>query len=201
MTVSRDEVVLQKPEDIRFLLDVFHTATFCAGSAASYVLRRIAYRAGTYAPGIDDFMWRALHTVREGGSLEAVQTWFSANHAPLQALGYRLQCRRVNAPTETLINWVSEGKGYRGAMLPTRYTKLHAQPGESGKEYQGDVVAHAVGLTVDRLSQSRDEELVLIDPWPGFKGAVDRDKVPPALPSAHRERGYHALTFFWTGWS
>ena len=96
---------------------------------------------------------------------------------------------------------ISEGKGYRGAMLPTRYTKLHSQPGESGKEYQGDALAHAVGLTVDRLAQNRDEELVLIDPWPGCKGAVDRDKVPPALPAAHRERGYHALAFFWTGWS
>ena len=49
--MSRDDVVLQGPEDIRFLVPIFHTANACCGAATAYLLRRIAYRAGAYAPG------------------------------------------------------------------------------------------------------------------------------------------------------
>jgi hypothetical protein len=65
-----------------------------------------------------------------------------------------------------------------------------------------DAVEHAVGITVDRLDAKADEELVMIDPWPGVKGdAHDRAKVPAALELAHKEKNFHALVYFWVGWS
>ena len=87
--MSREEVVLQKPEDARFLVPIFHTATACPGATTAYLLRRIAYRAGAYAPGIQEFMFHELNTSREGGSLEKVQRWFSSRVSMLHQLGYR----------------------------------------------------------------------------------------------------------------
>ncbi|MBA3500659.1 MAG: hypothetical protein H0T65_09815, partial [Deltaproteobacteria bacterium] len=89
--VSREEVVLQRPEDNRFLVPVFHTPNACPGAAPAYLLRRIAYRAGAYAPGIQEFMFHELNTSREGGTLEKVQRWFSTRVSSLHELGYRLQ--------------------------------------------------------------------------------------------------------------
>ena len=76
--VSRDDVVLQRPEDVRFLVEVFHTPSACAGAATAYLLRRIAYRAGAYAPGIQEHMFHELNTATEGGSIEKVHRWFNA---------------------------------------------------------------------------------------------------------------------------
>lgn len=200
--MSREEVVLQKPEDARFLVPVFHTVTACAGAATAYLLRRIAYRAGAYAPGIQEFMFHELNTSREGGSLEKVQRWFATRVSSLHELGYRLQCRRVATPTPALLDWVKDGRGYRGAMLPTNYKKLHPLPGSAGKDVVDDAVAHAVGITIDRLDAAADEDLVMIDPWPGVKGdAKDRAKVHASIESAHRDRNFHALVYYWVGWS
>ncbi|MBL0215776.1 MAG: hypothetical protein IPQ07_18085 [Myxococcales bacterium] len=203
MSVSRDDVVLQKPEEIRFLVPVFHTPTACAGAATAYLLRRIAYRAGAYAPGIQEIIFHELNTSREGGSIEKVQRWFSSRVSSLHELGYRLQCRRVATPTAAVLDWVKAGRGYRGAMLPTNFKKLHPQPGAAGKDSEDDHVLHAVGITMDRLDpKDRDEDLVMIDPWPGMVGdAPDRCKLPAALESAHRDRNFHALVYYWTGWS
>jgi len=199
--VTREDVVLQRPEDVRFLVPVFHTTTACPGAVTAYLLRRLAYRAGAYAPGIQEFIFHELNTSREGGTIERVQRWFAARVTALHELGYRLQCRRVATPTGALVDWVRAGKGYRGAMLPTTYKKLHPQPGAGGADAPDDF-NHAVGLTIDRLDPRGDEELVMIDPWPGVNGeAHDRGKVAPALESAHRERNYHALVYFWIGWS
>ncbi len=199
--MSRDDVVLQRPEDVRFLVQVFHTPTACAGAASAYLLRRIAYRAGAYAPGIQEQIFHELNTSREGGSIEKVQRWFSGRVGSLHELGYRLQCRRVATPTPAILEWVRTGRGYRGAMLPTTYRKLHPMPGSAGKDVVDDTVPHAVGLTVDRIDAKADEELVMIDPWPGVKGDGDKVKVPAALEGAHRDKNYHALVYFWTGWS
>ena len=200
--VARDEVVMQKPEEIRFLVPVFHTPTACAGAVTAYLLRRIAYRAGAYAPGIQEHMFHELNTTREGASIERVQRWFTSHITALHELGYRLQCRRVATPTPAIVDWVAAGKGYRGAMLPTSFHKLHPAPARAG-EGEGDPTAwHAIGLTIDRLDQSTDEELVMIDPWPGLGGGgKDREKISPVLEVAHRERNFHGLIFFWTGWS
>lgn len=204
MSVSRDDVVLQKPEEIRFLVPVFHTSTACAGAATAYLLRRIAYRAGAYAPGIQEIVFHELNTSREGGSIEKVQRWFTSRVTSLHELGYRLQCRRVATPTSAILEWVKAGRGYRGAMLPTSFKKIHPQPGAAGSDDPtGDTVAHAVGVTIDRLDpKDRDEDLVMIDPWPGVVGdAQDRVKLSPALESAHRERNFQALVYYWNGWS
>ena len=199
--MSRDDVVLQGPEDIRFLVPVFHTANACCGAATAYLLRRIAYRAGAYAPGIQEFMFHELNTSREGGTIEKVQRWFNARVSSLHDLGYRLQCRRVATPTAALLDWVRAGKGYRGVMLPTDYKRLHPEPGAAGGEVASDDVQHAVGITIDRLDAKADEDLVMIDPWPGMKGGKERGKVPSGLELAHRARNFHALVYYWVGWS
>jgi hypothetical protein len=202
MTASRDEVVLQGPDDIRFLVPVFHTPTACAGAATAYLLRRIAYRAGAYAPGIQEIIFHELNTSREGGSIEKVQHWFTSRVSSLHELGYRLQCRRVATPTSAILEWVRAGRGYRGAMLPTSFKRLHPEPGAAGEDYPEDAVAHAVGVTIDRLDAKSEEDLVMIDPWPGVAGgAKDRGPVSDALEAAHRERNFHALVYYWVGWS
>jgi hypothetical protein len=200
MSVSRDDVVMQRPEDLRFVVPVFHTWTACAGAATAYLLRRIAYRAGAYAPGIQEIIFHELNTSREGGSIERVQQWFAGRVTSLHELGYRLQCRRVATPTGAILDWVKQGRGYRGAMLPTNYNKLHA-PGAGGKDVVDGAVAHAVGVTIDRLDAKTEEELVMIDPWPGVTGDRDRGKIHAGLEQAHRDRNFHGLVYYWVGWS
>ena len=64
LAVSRDDVVLQRPEDVRYLVPVFHTWNACCGAATAYLLRRIAYRAGAYAPGLQEQLFHELNTSR-----------------------------------------------------------------------------------------------------------------------------------------
>src|SRR5688572_23610058 len=132
LAMSRDDVVVQRPEDVRLLMPIFHTASACAGAATAYLLRRIAYRAGAYAPGIQEHMFHELHNQRDGGTLDRVQHWFATRVSHLHSLGYRLNCRRVATPTPAILEWVKAGKGYRGAMVPTNYKKLHPIPGTAG---------------------------------------------------------------------
>jgi hypothetical protein len=199
--MTRDDVVLQRPEDLRVLMPLFHTSNACCGAATAYLLRRIAYRAGAYAPGIQEHMFHELNTSREGGSIEKVQRWFNSRVANLHELGYRLQCRRVATPTNAVLEWVKQGKGYRGAMLPTDFKRLHPEPGEAGKDTTPEMIQHAVGITMDRLDAKGEEDLVMIDPWPGFGGAKERSKVSPSLELAHRAKQFHALVYYWVGWS
>jgi len=200
--VSREDVVLQRPEDVHFLVQIFHTPSACAGAATAYLLRRIAYRAGAYAPGIQEQIFHELNTSREGGSIEKVQNWFNRRVSSLHELGYRLQCRRVATPTTAILDWVRAGRGYRGAMMPTTYRKLHPATGAAGTQLTDEAIPHAVGITIDRLDARADEDLVMIDPWPGVQGdGRDRARVPAALEAAHRDKQFHALVYFWAGWS
>ena len=200
--MSRDDVVMQGPEDLHFSVPVFHTVNACCGAATAYLLRRIAYCAGAYAPGIQEQIFHELNTSREGGTIEKVQRWFNNHVAMLSSLGYRLQSRRVTMPTPALMEWVRQGRGYRGAMVPTNFRRLHPKPGAGGQDVLEDGVYHAVGLTMDRLEPKGTDEILMIDPWPGVDGAAkDRDRVPPTLELAHKERGLHSLIFFWVGWS
>jgi hypothetical protein len=201
--VSRDDVVVKGPEDFQLLVPVFHTANACCGAATAYLLRRIAYRAGAYAPGIHEHIFHELNTSREGGSIEKVQRWFGARVAIMMELGYRLQCRRVAIPTPALLDWVRQGRGYRGAMLPTNFQRIHPGPGAGGDEALYGNVPHAVGISMEKLGSKVDDELVMIDPWPGVdgSGATDRGKLSPALELAHKERNFHALVYYWVGWS
>lgn len=196
--MENDDAILQKPEDLHLLVPIFHTTSACAGSVTAHLLRRIAYRAGAYAPGIQEQLFHELNIPVDGGSIESVQTWFAIRTKKLTQLGYRLQCRRTTLPTSALLEWVHGGKGYRGAMLPTNFRRLHPTSSGGGVE-------HAVGITVDRLNPGLPntfDELVMIDPWPGIGDAAhDRGKISPHLETAHKERGYHALMFYWIGWS
>ena len=197
--MTRDDVVMQRPEDVRFLVPVFHTSNACCGAATAYLLRRIAYRAGAYAPGIQEqHVPRAQHVARRrhasrrssAGSTAACRRSTSSAIACSAAASRR---RR-----RAILDWVKQGKGYRGAMLPTDFKKLHPQPGAAGEDAGDDMVAHAVGVTIDRLEAKGDEDLVMIDPWPGVGGAKDRGKLSPApreraprqeLPRARRTSG------------
>lgn len=204
--MTREQVVLQRAEDVRFLVPVFHTVNACPGAVTAFLLRRIAYRAGAYAPGIHEHMFHELNSARDGGTLEKVQRWFAARGDTLQRLGYRMQCRRVAMPTAELLAWVKAGRGYRGAMIQTDYKALHPEPGAAGGDVLDAAVWHAVGLTVDRLEASAEEELVMIDPWPGVPSVVgpdvkDRGTVHPNLEAAAKARGFHGLVYFWVGWS
>lgn len=202
--VEKDDAIPQKPEAFHLLVPVFHTVNACPGAVTAHLLRRIAYRAGAYAPGIQEQMFHELNTASDGGTLESVQNWFVQRSKKLAQLGYRLQCKRASVPTPALLDWVKAGKGYRGAMLRTNFKRLHPAPNAGGTSVLEDVVAHAVGLTVDRLDPATDspEELVMIDPWPGIGGdARDRDQISPHLEIAHKERGFQSLLYYWIGWS
>lgn len=195
---TEEDVVLQRAEDVRVTIPIFHTSTSSAGAAAAYLLRRIAYRAGAYAPGIQEYVFFDLANYNVmGGSIDAVQRWFGSKIGDLQELGYRLNARRVAEPTPTILDWVKEGRGYRGALLPTNYGRLHPT-----EPFDAVEPGYAVAVTVDRLEATRDEELIMVDPWPGPKnGAHERINIPADLESAHRENKYNAIIFYWAGWS
>src|SRR5678815_29581 len=111
--MSRDDVVLQRPEDIRFVLPVFHTAGACPGAVTAYLLRRIAYRAGACAPGIQELIFHGLNTSGRGGT-----------------------------DTQVLIAGVKPGRGYRGVMLLTDDALLHPEP-DAADDVRPEQVQHA----------------------------------------------------------
>jgi hypothetical protein len=193
LVVSRDDVVLQRPEDLVFSVPVFHTVNACCGAATAYLLRRIAYRAGSYAPGIQEHLFFDMQGYL-GRSIDTLAEWFKRNVSLFQEIGYRFSARRVAERTSGVLAWVREGAGYRGAVIPVSYKKLH--PGSE----ESEPTPYAVGLGVDRLDGAPKDDVVLVDPWPGV-GVRDRVAVPGALDSAHREGNYHALIFYWAGWS
>jgi len=192
---SVDDAVLAKPEDLRTVLPVPHSQEACAGAATAFVMRRIAYRAGAYAPGIQEFLFHDLSTRGAGRSIDTVSGWLRNNSASLHAMGYRLSGRPVlGEKTEAILGWVKEGKGHRGAVLATDYSRMH--PTEELE------LEHAVGVTYDQIEPGAPEDLVMIDPWPGTKnGARDRASIPAHLDAAHRQRKYAAIILYWAGWS
>jgi hypothetical protein len=172
-------------------LPVPHTMAACAGAVAGAVMRRIAYRAGAYAPGIQEFLWFGLATPSCGRTLEAVDGWLRGASGELHAMGYRLHGRRVlGERTGAVLEWVRDGKGYRGAVLTTDYRTL--RPAE-----RADSFDHAVGLVVEPAGGK--VALVMLDPWPG--AGADRGPVPPNLELAHRQARYGVFAFHWSGWS
>mgnify|MGYP001567257100 FL=1 len=132
-----DDAVIARPEDLQVLIDVQHSESACAGAAAGYLLRSIAYRAGCYAPGIQEVMFFELQSSLNGGSIDAVSRWFGQRAGDLNTLGYRVLARRVTYRTDGILAWVSEGKGFRGAVLATAYGKLHGVT-------SGEDIPHAV---------------------------------------------------------
>jgi hypothetical protein len=181
--VSVDRVESTESADLWPIIPVFRTPTACCGAAAAYILRRIAYRAGAYAPGIDDRIFCELHTWQDGRSIDHVLHWFDRRHAMLGELGYRLKCRCVAMPLPALLTWIRQGVGYRGVVLAS-----------GGHE----ILEHAVGVTFDRLERSADEDLVKIDPWPGSA----RDRVEASgLELPQPDGDVAAVAFHWIGWA
>jgi len=190
-----DDAVPQNPEDLRVVLPLSHTPNACAGAAAGFVMRRIAFRAGAYAPGIQEFLFHQLATPSAGRSLEALSGWMHVHGNDLHAMGYRLQARRaLGHRTDEILSWVKDGHGFRGAVLATEYRRLHpTEPSD---------MPHAVGVTVDRVDAKKGDTLIMVDPWPGTtNGATDRGALSPNLESAHRAQKYAALILFWQGYS
>lgn len=190
---QRDDVVVQGPEPYSAVLPIFHSQTACAGAAMSYLMRRIAYRAGAYAPGIQDVLFHQLHSARHGAEITRVQSWLDGALPGLNQLGYRLQYRWCVQAAPTLATWVKQGRGFRGAVVPTTYRVLHPRS-------LGAPADHAVGMILDRSRPGADEEMLMIDPWPG-KSGLDRAPLSPQLEAAHREHKYWGLMCYWVGWS
>jgi hypothetical protein len=191
----RDDVVLQSPDDVRVRVPVFHTETACPGAVTAYLLRRIAYRAGAYAPGIQEMLFHDLTTPRSGAWLSRVQGWMGAQVDSFHRLGYRVYFKFNTEKTDVLAGWVREGRGHRGVMMATSYHVLHPGPGHAAR-----TIEHAVGLAYDRMPNGREDELVMIDPWPGAN-KPDTVPLPADLDVARREKKFNALAFYWVGWS
>ncbi len=192
---TEDDAVRANPDDLRVVLPIAHSASACAGAATGFLIRRIAYKAGAYAPGIQEFLFHDLTTPGAGRSIDAVTSWMARHTSDLHAMGYRVQAQRVSGErTDTILGWVREGQGFRGALLATEYGRLHPAEGDAS-------VDHAVGVVVDKGESGKDD-LVMIDPWPGTKnGARDRGPLSPKLESAHRALKYGAMIFYWAGYS
>ncbi|MCA9677069.1 MAG: hypothetical protein KC468_07725 [Myxococcales bacterium] len=190
-----DDAVALRPEDLHVVVPLTHSRLACAGAAAAFVIRRIAYRAGAYAPGIQEFLFNQLTTPRAGHSVDAVAEWFAGNLGELHGMGYRVVGRRIYGErTEEILRWIGEGNGFRGALLATDFHQLHPTA-------EGDC-QHAVGVVVDKLEPTGQDELVMADPWPGTQnGARDRDRVSPQLDAAHRSNKYATIIFYWAGYS
>jgi hypothetical protein len=188
---DRDHVL---PTIVRPSIPVHETPTACAGAVASYVFRRIAYRAGAYAPGIDDALFFELHATSHGSVHGEVERWFADRSRELERLGYRLCCRRVTWALPEVARWVCEGRGYRGAVLATSYARLHPHhPGIDAAE----AIVHAVGLTSEPRDPNGDDELVMIDPW----SRATKAYLHSALDLAHRDRDRMTLLCHWRGWA
>jgi hypothetical protein len=193
-----DDAVMLAPENVRVDIPLFHTSEACAGAVTSSLLRRIAFTAGAYAPGIQEHMFFEPNTRSDGGSLSRVEMWFARRLTSLHQMGYRLQSRRITEPTENVLAWVKAGKGYRAAMLPVAYAPLH--PGATASE-----MSFALGVIADVATpQAKADSILALDPWPGV-GNPDRFTLTDAhmkiLDRAHREQKYFSLIFYWVGWS
>jgi hypothetical protein len=186
-----DDVVLLRPATA-IELPVHETPTACAGAAASYVLRRIAYRAGAYAPGIQDEIFDELYTTQQGATLGGVERWFAQRGPALHALGYRVEHDRSASRTRDLVAWIKAGRGHRGAVLATSYAQLHPAPEPRG------AFMHAVGLAVEGCEAGGDGDLVTIDPW--SEVVRTRGELAPALERAHQANACVGLAVCWTGW-
>lgn len=195
-----DDAVIQRPEDTRVEIPLFHTQDACAGAVTSALLRRIAFTAGAFAPGIQEHLFFQPNTLADGSSLGRVESWFGRSADSLHQMGYRLQSRRIMEPTANVLQWVRAGKGYRAAMLPMPYGALHPEAAVTQIKYAVGVIADAHA----HPGKTKSEALVGLDPWPGV-GKPDRfdvtDQVALVLDRAHREEKYFALIFYWVGWS
>lgn len=183
----------------KLVIPVESSRSACSGAVTAYLMRRLAARAGAYAPGIQEHLFFQIGQRPIGANLDSLESWLRSHGGVLTDLGYYIMQRRIAAPTDALGEWVQDGKGYRAAVLSVDGRAL----------YNGDTRSEgdAVGLTLhDATSGIADgalpgdvpsESLVMIDPWPG----VSRVARPPrSLDLAHRAHKYAALLLYWSGY-
>jgi hypothetical protein len=177
----------------KLVIEVETTRHAAAGAAAAYLLRVMAARAGCYAPGLSDRLFRDLQLERNGADVELVARWFDSYGSELARQGYRVLTRRVAFRTPTILGWVEGGLGFRGAVVPTASRILHPEASAAAGGH------HAVALATGDGDPSKPPNgLYMIDPWPG---ATPRSKPPDNLEAAHREKKYAALCLYWAGYS
>ena len=170
-------------EEATLVVEIEPTRSACVGSAAAYLLRKIAANAGSYAPGIEERMFAALERI-EGG-LPSVEGWLWAYQDQLSYLGYQFVSRRVAFRTGGIVDWVGAGRGFRGALLPTDGRMMHPNEVQDGE--------HAVAL----IGSTNGKGVTMIDPWPG----AGEGKVPDNLDAARRVPKWSGLLLFWSGYS
>ena len=168
----------------------------CAGAASVFLMRRLAARAGCYAPGIQEHLFYEMIQGSYGFSLKQVDDWIRLHRGDLVALGYNFLARLGGEQTSDVQAWVADGRGFRGAVLGTNRETLY------GEQLVGSTY-HSVALTYnDPTSGIPDEALgnsvVMVDPWP--HDSIKFLKPPTTLDRAHRDQNYTTLLLFWAGY-
>lgn len=183
-------------EQSKLLIPVETTRSACAGAAAAYLMRRVAARAGSYAPGIQEHLFFQLARRPVGASLDSVMSWFHDQGRTLTSLGYYILTRRIAARTEQLAAWVQDGEGYRAAVLAVDGRALYA-----ARRSEGDAVGLLFHDPTSGIADSaalQSKRVAMVDPWPD----VDTFASPPdTLDGAHRQKKYGAVLLYWSGYA
>ena len=166
-----------------------------AGAEAAYILRRLAARAGAYAPGIQESLFYAIAQNYQGSSLPRVEQWLSANSKQFAHLGYNIVAKLDATPCDKLKTWVDQGMGFRAAVLTVDGRTLYKNSSLPS--------VHAVALVRhDETSGIVDDELehgvVMVD---AMVGRQRFSAVPSTLAHAHYQRKCQTLRMFWAGYS
>jgi hypothetical protein len=164
-----------------------------AGAVAAYLLRRLAARAGAYAPGIQENLFYEIAQNANGSNLDKVERWIASNSGKLSVLGYQFLCRRVAAATEDVIGWIEEGKGYRAAILAVDGTRLYGNESTSSSHAVALLINDATAGIADKKVESG---LLMADAWPGIARFT---RPPRTLDRAHLAYKYGTLLLSWTG--
>ena len=166
-----------------------------AGAEAAYILRRLAARAGAYAPGIQESLFYSIAQNYQGSSLDRVEQWLSAHSKQLAHLGYNIVAKLTAIESDEVKTWVDQGMGYRAAVLTVDARTLYKNSSLPS--------VHAVALVRhDETSGIDDEELahgvIMVD---AMVGRQRFSTVPDTLARAHFQRKCQTLRMFWTGYS
>ena len=171
-----------------------HSQDACAGAVTAHLMRRIAFRAGSYAPGIHETIFSELNSWRTGGTVPAVQRWLDGGLQRCHSLGYRIMAKRCAEATEPVTEWVADGDGHRAAVLPTSVRLLYPKSPDALAGIGG--FDHAVGLAFNRDAK----EVEMLDPWP-LAGGAESAPIPATLNLARRNHKFSTLLLYWVGWS
>ena len=150
--MSRDDVVMQRPEDLHLLVPVFHTVERVlrrrdgVPAAPDRVSRRRVRARHSRAD-----LPRAQHVARRRLDREGAALVHRARHDPdaSSAIGCSAGASRSRPPA--LLDWVRQGRGYRGAMLPTNFKRMHPRPARPAETHRRQRVPR--GRYLDRAAR------------------------------------------------